>query len=228
VRGIRETSTILRSKLAETHTKNTGQTPSHRIYEHARCILGTIKATSYQHQTQVYAKDGIYKVDCSGFVDYILEQVAPEHYRQIPYQSHGRPLARDFYDYFISLPTRDRGEIGGWCRIEKLRQAQRGDILAYKYTPQVRKIKGTTGHVLIFFSKPEKLENGEYLVLVVDSAQSAHGDDSHRDDQKTGIGRGKMWFGTDTNDHPIYYRWSELASPRNESNVEGIVIGRAL
>jgi hypothetical protein len=157
-----------------------------------------------------------------------LEQVAPAHYRQIPYQRHGRPLARDFYAYFTSLPTRDRAEIGGWCRVEQLAQAQRGDILAYKYTPQVRQIKGTTGHVLIIFSRPQKLENGEYVVLVVDSTRSAHGDDTRREGHEAGVGCGKMWFGTDANGRPIYYRWSGPAAPRNESDVEGIAIGRAL
>jgi hypothetical protein len=216
------------SPLADLHTENIRQAPSHRICEHARGILGDIKATSYQHQTQVSAKDGIYRVDCSGLVDYILEQVAPTHYRQIPYQRHGRPLARDFYAFFTSLPTHDRAEIGGWCRVEKLAQARRGDILAYKYTPQVRQIKGTTGHVLIIFSRPQKLQNGEYVVLVVDSARSAHGDDTRREGQMMGVGRGKMWFGTDTDDRPVYYRWSGPAAPRNESNIEGIAIARAL
>jgi hypothetical protein len=162
-------------------------------------------------------------------VDYVLMEVAFEHYQQIPQGRHGRPLATHFYEYFMSLPQRDSGESGEWSRIERMAWARRGDILACKYTPETRERKGTTGHVLILLSEPRKLRSGEYVVTVADSARTPHGNDSrHGSESGAGVGRGKMWFGTDEDDHPIYYRRGEPTSPRNESDIEGIAIGRAL
>lgn len=44
----------------------------------AERILGNVKSARYQHVTYVDEADGIYNFDCSGFVDYSLQQVLPE------------------------------------------------------------------------------------------------------------------------------------------------------
>ena len=51
-------------------------TPSRlRLFEEAEHVLSTMKLSRYQHVTYVDEANGIYNFDCSGFVDYSLQQV---------------------------------------------------------------------------------------------------------------------------------------------------------
>jgi hypothetical protein len=48
-------------------------------------------------------------LDCSGFVGWVLEQIAPQHYKTIPIPTKaGRPLAFEFYERFSTLPPAER------------------------------------------------------------------------------------------------------------------------
>jgi hypothetical protein len=53
-------------------------------------ILASIKETRYVHTLFVDADAGIYDVDCSGFVSWILQQIAPRHLQQIPVDDKAR------------------------------------------------------------------------------------------------------------------------------------------
>jgi hypothetical protein len=58
----------------------------------AEKLLGDIHETHYQHKTYVVQSAGIYDMDCSGFVDYLLKRVAPEQYVHLPIEpGHPRP-----------------------------------------------------------------------------------------------------------------------------------------
>jgi hypothetical protein len=120
-----------------------------KIKNESERILGNITITKYQHTTEVDEGKGIYKVDCSGLVDYVLKRVAIKNYQKIPYTNPYRPYAEDFYHYFVSLSIADRASSGNWCQIGKLADAEQGDILVYEYTQAVKDKKGTTGHGMI-------------------------------------------------------------------------------
>lgn len=195
-----------------------------RINEEAMRIVNNIQITTYQHPTEVDEDKGIYKVDCSGLVDYVLKRVAEENYQKISYSNDFRPYAEDFYHYFTTLPVGESASPGDWCQIETLVKAQAGDIIVYEYDQATKDRKGTTGHVMIITSTPVKEKNGEYMVWVIDSANSGHGSDTRT---SSGVGKGKMWFGVDHIGHPIYYRWSKPNGDRHSSGLLGITIGRA-
>ncbi len=195
-----------------------------RINDEAERIINNVSVTSYQHTTEVDEDKGIYKVDCSGLADYVLKRVALENYQQIPHDGEPRPYAEHFYQFFKSLDYADSAPSGGWCQIRNLANAGPGDIIVYEYTEAYKKEKGTTGHVMIIQSKPVQQSNGEYIVWVIDSANSGHGSDTRTG---SGVGKGKMWFGVDSNGCPVFYRWSRSDGEKHYEGLLGITIGRA-
>jgi hypothetical protein len=46
----------------------------------AEKLLDDVRETHYQHKTHVLQSAGIYDMDCSGFVDFLLKRVAPQQY----------------------------------------------------------------------------------------------------------------------------------------------------
>jgi cell wall-associated NlpC family hydrolase len=169
----------------------------------------------------------VYKTDCSGLVNYVLKKAVPVHLLQIP--NSGRPRAEDYYNFFVSLPQGLDCMPGTWCRVKALEHARKGDIIVYKFTGAKRRKKGATGHVMIVLSEPRKIGHGDYVMIVADSANSPHGDDSRKGcRKKCGVGRGKMWFGVDKNGRPTSYRWNDAQGTPQQSGIRGIVIGRAL
>ncbi len=202
--------------------------PAARIHRLAGEILRNLTETAYQHKTQVDENRGVYRFDCSGLVAYVLKKAAAGHYSQIPHANPYRPYAKDFYDFFASLPPGGR-PAGQWCRIDALEDAGPGDILAYKYTPDVRRRRKNTGHVMIITAAPRLQPNGEYRVDVIDAASTPHGNDTRAGcRQNCGVGRGQLWLGVDAAGRPTFYRWHDPEGIRHRRNIEGIAIGRAL
>jgi hypothetical protein len=79
----------------------------------AEAILLSVVHTVYQHDTYVDVVAGTYGMDCSGYVGYVFQRIAPRHYQTIPFDSAaGRPLEIDFYDLFSELPV-ERATGGG-------------------------------------------------------------------------------------------------------------------
>jgi len=64
------------------------------IADAAEKLLNDVRETHYQHKTYVLQSAGIYDMDCSGFVDFLLKRVAPQQYVHLPIESgHARPRA---------------------------------------------------------------------------------------------------------------------------------------
>jgi hypothetical protein len=67
-----------------------------QVVKEALRILENTQQTRYQHDIYIDEGTGIYDVDCSGFVSYILELVAPYHLELIPVSgAETRLLAHD-------------------------------------------------------------------------------------------------------------------------------------
>src|SRR5580658_4642940 len=76
-----------------------------QVADEAEAVLHRVQHTVYTHDTHVDVATGTYNMDCSGYVGYVLQRCALEHFATISNSggSHG-PLAIDFYNRFVGLP----------------------------------------------------------------------------------------------------------------------------
>ena len=76
-----------------------------QVADQAEYIVNTLQQTDYQHQDNIDVDQGIYDCDCSGFVSFVLQQLAPRHYKMIPKEeSQPRPRAFKYYEFLNSSP----------------------------------------------------------------------------------------------------------------------------
>lgn len=159
----------------------------------AEAILLSVVHTVYQHDTYVDVATGTYDMDCSGYVGYVLQRIAPRHYQTIPSDSAaGRPLAFDFYDLFSGLPQEGAG---GWQPVAPLAEARRGDIAAWR--SELLEPGENTGHVFIVVDDPEIFDDGVTSILAYDSSNIRHYHDTRGrggNSPATGVGRGRIHF----------------------------------
>jgi hypothetical protein len=192
--------------------------PSEELADAARQLIGNIRETHYQHPTHVVASAGIYDMDCSGFVDYLLKRVAPERYAQIPIEpGHARPRAAVYYHLFEGL-TESR--IPGWESLKQLADVKAGDIIAWALAPSTQ---GDTGHVLVVAARPVAVTTDESTVEVYDSSAILHDDDT-RPEGTTGVGRGVIMFKVDEHGIPVGFRFNSDA----HLHIKPIAIGRII
>jgi hypothetical protein len=188
------------------------------IADAAETLIGSIRETHYEHKTHVVPSDGIYDMDCSGFVDYLLKRVAPELYDHLPIETgHPRPRAAAYFEFFRNLPG---NPVAGWKSIDQLANARRGDIIAWALEASTQK-PGDTGHVVIVAAPPVSTEAKEYRVTVYDSSGIRHDEDS-RQEGTSGIGEGVITIRVDDRGTPIGFRFNSHA----HSHLEPIAIGR--
>jgi hypothetical protein len=188
------------------------------IADAAEKLIGDIRETHYQHKTYVVQRAGIYYMDCSGFVDYLLKRVAPEQYAVVPVETgHPRARAAMYFDLFHGLLDHP---VAGWKSIERLADARRGDIIAWALEASTPK-PGDTGHVVIVAAPPVQAGGSEYRVQVYDSS-GIHHDDDTRPKGTNGIGEGVILFKVDDRGVPIGFRFNSHAHP----HLEPIAVGR--
>ena len=146
---------------------------------------------------------GAYIFDCSGFLVYLRKSLAPLAEEAIPHPGHVRPLAEDFYDYFLGLSTIPNSS--GWSRVEYITNLNPGDIIAWLKPPS--NPSSVTGHVMLVAGRPQinPERKSEILITVIDSTSSPHANDS-RAIGITGLGKGIIGILTDK-ERPIGYYW---------------------
>ncbi len=94
------------------------------IADAAEQLLSEIRETHYQHKTHVIQSAGIYDMDCSGFVDFLLKRVAPGQYAGLPIEpGRARPRAAMYFKLFSGLPAHD---VPGWRAIDQTLACQTG------------------------------------------------------------------------------------------------------
>jgi hypothetical protein len=188
------------------------------IADAAETLIGRIHETHYEHVTHVVQSDGIYDMDCSGFVDYLLKRVAPEQYADLPIETgHPRPRAASYFEFFHSLPG---NPLAGWKSIDQLTDVRRGDIIAWALEASTQK-PGDTGHVVIVAAPPVSTRAREYRVTVYDSSGIRHDADS-RPEGTSGIGEGVITISVDDRGAPVGFRFNSHA----HFHLETIAIGR--
>jgi hypothetical protein len=202
--------------------------PSNAIPEQlaaqAEQIVNTVTQTDYQHVDNIDVAKGIYDCDCNGFVGFVLETVAPKHLALVPKEAdESRPRAFKYYGFFASLTPRSPG---GWRRIDLLKDARRGDIIAWRF-PTIEKGQNT-GHVVLLAETPTAADSGIFSVRVYDSAAEPHFDDTRGSESgqfPTGVGSGVINFIVDGEGRPIAYQFAPPTSADFE--YRPIAIGRA-
>jgi hypothetical protein len=172
---------------------STEATLGQQVAAEADAILLSVQHTAYTHVTKVDVATGRYDMDCSAYVGYVLQRIAPQHYGTIHNGggAHG-PLAVDFYHRFDALPP---GGADGWRPVKPLADARRGDIVAWEFP--MRGLGDNTGHVFIVVDNPQLLDGGVVAVRVYDSSDVIHYDDTRGrggDSPATGLGSGVIRF----------------------------------
>jgi hypothetical protein len=119
---------------------------------------------------------------------------------------------------------------GGWRRVDRLKHARRGDVMAWRFPTIEPDIN--TGHVMILAEAPTLDVSGEfYVVRVYDSAAEAHFDDTRKPNGQpspkgaTGAGSGFINLKVDGDGRPIAYLFAPPADA--EYSYRPIAIGRA-
>jgi len=187
----------------------------------AQFIVDSLQQTDYQHTEKVDVDRGVYDVDCNAFVSFVMQRAAPAHYAMIPKETTQlRPRAFEYYVFFSSLTPESTG---GWHRIDFLRDARRGDLIAWRF-PTVEK-GHDTGHVLVVAETPVSDASGIFSVRIYDSAAQPHFDDTRGDNSgefKTGVGSGVIKFKVDNAGRPTSFQFS----PADQFKTLPIAIGR--
>jgi hypothetical protein len=133
----------------------------------AEFIVNNLQQTDYQHLENIDVDRGAYHCDCSGFVGFVLGRAAPDHYNMIPKETNQpRPRAFKYYEYFSSLTPES---LGGWHQIDFLRDARRGDIVAWRF-PEIEEGQDT-GHVFFVAETAKVIDSGIFSIRVYDSGR---------------------------------------------------------
>jgi hypothetical protein len=198
------------------------------IAARAESIVNTLTQTNYQHVDKINADTGVYDCDCNGFVSFVLSNTAPQQYALIPKEAHhSRPRAFNYFNYFASLTPESSA---GWRRVDRLEDARRGDVMAWRF-PTIRP-HIDTGHVMILAESPRLDPSREFFVVrIYDSAAKAHFNDTRMPDGHasptgtTGVGSGFINLRFDGEGRPIAYLFAPPADA--EYSYRPIAIGRA-
>lgn len=192
-------------------------------------IVNSVTLTVYQHKDDIDPAAGIYKCDCNGFAEFVLENTAPGHLKLIPKEAdQSRPRAFEYFSFFASL-TPDSAK--DWRRVDLLAEARRGDIVAWRF-PTIEAHQDT-GHVVILAEAPKLDPSGEFFtVRVYDLAAEAHFNDTRNPSSgpapagATGVGSGVLNFKVDAEGRPLAYLFAPPITAQYA--YRPIAIGRAL
>lgn len=133
------------------------------VYAKAEEIFEKSNNVHYCHlkdeaSEQVHETDAGYETqtDCSGFVSYVINAVAPKHYaylRRLTRRSH--PHAAVYARFLKELPSGRPKD--GWLKIDDYLALRRGDIIAWERPPRESdsglKVN-RKGHVMIVVDSP--------------------------------------------------------------------------
>lgn len=164
------------------------------------------KSTSYySHTTYMNESTDTRRTDCSGFLGYALNRVAPDAYAKIPHPNTYKPLANDWYNYLSTrYTTASTQDSARWRRITKAIDLKPGDVVAW-LQPEANTDENT-GHVMVVSGYPSVGRSGEVVVSIVDSTTKPHANDS-RGTTMTGVGTGRIGLKVDSTGKPVAYYW---------------------
>ena len=199
-----------------------GLNDSENLGNAAERLLSGMRETHYQHSTHVDRAGGVYDMDCSGFVDYLLKRIAPAQFAQLRIEpGHARPRAAMYFELFKRL---HKSPLPGWEAVQKLGDARRGDIIAWQLVSSTQE-PGDTGHVVIVAAAPIEQTDGLFRVEVYDSSGIRHDDDS-RAEGTNGVGKGVITFRVDAFGEPVGFQFNSRAHFHGEPIAIGRLVNR--
>jgi hypothetical protein len=182
-----------------------------RLLGAAEQVLSSAKSSRYQHATYVDEANGVYDFDCSGFVDYVLQETFPNALAAVEYHPNrlNRPYHQDYYRFFAKLRTGDN--VAGWHSVARASDLLPGDIIVW-LRPNRINYTGT-GHVMIVRSSPtvDATRTNEVNIQIIDSTRSPHAFDS-RVNGANGVGIGTISIVLNTTGNAVGFRWRDGAS----------------
>ena len=195
-----------------------------QLANEAARTLTTVMETQYVHTIHINALKGIYDCDCSGYLEYLIDQTSLKHIQLIRNSTtRKRPLAADFHKFFVAQPTHMDKKVDGWIRVSRLADARRGDIISWSLTNSATR---DTGHVVTVANDPVQVDEETLAVNVYDSSFIKHFDDSRIQGTSihAGIGSGTLHFVVNAAGAPERFQFNETAT----SHKRPIAIARML
>lgn len=174
-----------------------------RLVGYVHTIIESLQYSTYKLGGSHFdTSNGVYIVDCSSYVDHILQSVCPQAYTNL-LNSTGSdlPTSQQYYSFFNTLPE---GPTHYWNKISDVSDLRSGDILVFRYKTGHGGV--TAGHVMVVMDKPT--ENADtYSIQITDSASSGHSEDT-RQQHDSGIGIGTLLIKADAETgEPKAYAW---------------------
>lgn len=169
-------------------------------------VYKTVETLSYSVYklggTHFDAARGVYIVDCSEYVDYLLQKIHPHAYSSlVRYEGVYKPTTIHYYDFFKELSSETNNY---WNKVEEVKQLEPGDILVFRNKHHPR--NAVAGHIMVVMDKPIP-DMGNYLVRVADSAPVGHSEDT-RISHVSGIGIGTLLLKANPRTgEPCAYAW---------------------
>lgn len=191
--------------IAETKPVTMGFTSSmtKKIVDFVSKTVDTLHYSVYKLGGKHFdTKKGVYIVDCSAFVDKILQNVCPRAYSSlVDATGADAPASKHYYNFFTELASDPDSY---WNKVDDVGNLRAGDILVIRY--KNRHGIETGGHVMVVMNQPER-DTDVYYVRVADSAPTRHSDDT-REYDTSGIGIGTLLLKANSrNGQPIAYAW---------------------
>lgn len=189
-----------------TSTSTTALTSSNwtqKLADFAHQTVDNLRYSSYRYGgTRFDVQRGIYQLDCSHYVDNLLNQTNPNAYYTLAHSTGSpHPSSEHYYKFFNRLSAEPSSE---WHKIEDSQQLQTGDILVFRYLSSRGRSAG--GHVMVVMNK-SVLKQDVVAVQVADSASAGHSQDT-RGPRKSGVGIGTLLLKVDARTgQPYAYAW---------------------
>lgn len=176
----------------------------HRLVEFVHKTVETVRYSAYKLGGRRFdASRGIYVLDCSDYVDNILEAVNPKAYWSLADATGSdKPTSQHYYQFFSGLSEYPSYY---WNKVDDVERLEPGDILVFRKKNSMGHQTGS-GHVMVVMNKPI-FDEDAYLVRVADSAPSGHSEDT-RMPHKSGIGIGTILIKVNPQTgRPSAYAW---------------------
>ncbi len=191
------------------NSDNAVNTSSVKLTNLAYKTVETLRFSSYKlGGTTFDPTQGIYKIDCSTYINDLLSETNPHAYSTLTnWTQTYKPTTADYYNFIKKLPTDATADY--WHKINNVGQLQPGGILVFRNISYNKKHAIGGGHVMIVMSKPIPHPSATdiYQVKVADSASSGHSYDT-RSPHQSGIGIGTLLLKVDPNTgRPSAYAW---------------------
>jgi hypothetical protein len=171
-----------------------------RLVNFVHKTVATVRYTAYKLGGSHFdTLRGIYVVDCSTYIDNILETIHPNAYTSLMNSSGSeKPTTKEYYNFFTQLSD----DSDYWNKIDNVKELRPGDILVFRNKGS----RKSGGHVMVVMNPPTKKNNG-YAIQVADSAPVGHRQDT-RATHNSGIGIGTLQLKVNPKTgEPSAYAW---------------------